>query len=1775
MWSQIVLCMLVGFAYASNISAWKDNTEYVYQVRGRTMASLHDVSNQYSGILTRAFLRIQLRPDGKLQALITEPEYSHIHSQLHDGWKTYIPDAELTWKPLEMSSKPIQLEMKQGIITDIIVNKDIQNWEANMIKSIISQFQLNLGGNGAYSKSQEQPAVFKVLEDTVTGNTETLYEIREVPEYLIQNDEPWQQRLFRLKGEGEIIEVLKHKNYANNVELPSYFFGFGEMREWNAATNQMGEFFLRDSTSRALITGDRQRFTIHNSYTVNKIMINPTLTDQQKGSVVSMMNVTLEEVKSQSQIIEDVLEPVRLGNLVYTYEKPFSPMSQVSEKRPSKYEDREIDSKYQRESWNRLRRSFDSSEENASPESEENYKQDQPQMSQAPASPFLPYTTGYKGKCLKHTMNLVKSVSDLAREIGNELQNPRDILRQQTLSKFTSMASLIRVMSEEDLLKLANELYTTAKEGEKHAAWVVLRDGFAEAGTGPAFLVIEKLIQARKIKGLEASQIISSMTDSVRQPTFQYIKSYFELIKKEEVRSQWPLNDTALLSFTELVSRVYFDEEYYKNQFPIKAFTQFYSEEGKKFIRESVIPYLGKELQEAISKAETHKIHAYIRALGNIGDASIMTVFEPYLEGQKKASQYQRLLMVISMDRLVKTNPEVVREVCFKIYQNTAETEEVRIAAVYRLMASQPSTDMLQLMASYTHVDKQEHVNAVVKSAIERFAELEGDELYKFRLSAEAARPLLTKKTYGFQYGGKYLREHMIHELNQHYSQMLNIYGSKDSYFPKGFEYILNSKLDGFWKPLMHVQAYVSSLDEMIRVGKEQTNSFKDKAQRQEQNAEEQRQNPWSSRNVAQLLNMKSEISEQLEGSIYNMLPGSPLKMLSFDNKTIERFPEVIRQFQDEFKNGKKIDFHKILNNNEMALAFPTEMGLPFVYTYDMPMLFQVQGELKIVASPDVSRNGQIYKPDSIRIQSDMGITVTAKMQGRLGFTTPFDHQQYIAGFDKQFQIHVPVHGNIDIDIKNGKVNFEFEAVEKHEGAHVFHYSTWPYTSRVDILNLKPLHLQPNTHVIRQQKLRHFDEIIGQKQWGMAFHVQIEHERQTLETPLLKNLFNRHGFFAGLMGSWNDATIQYSKFSVSYLPKESSTRKIVMRFGYQNKYNAHPDEVQRSVDWTQLRESSDAETLREKIMSKVAEGITNVKVEAVDASAELQGDKTIKFLFGAGYGKSVVDPKSRTLVYWRMTSDDQEFRPYEMTFESKGYIPNTNALDLEFALKHEPRADVKLVLAYGPMEGQKTRIQTDFEYSRSEDRKQYLKQLPLYQQCKHEMREGNKQSPACTNMTLAANLLDHTTVKVQYENVKPFLVEAFRTAYDALRVQYLPDTPLEANQLFVRARFHPDFKFVNVTVESKDEKTEFRDIAANDWARQVFVVHPVFHLPSRMMGQAFGLQTYRPMCVVDQTQANTFNNRSYPVELSKEWTVMLQYIPEVARRNQNQGEATEQIKRQLDNFIVLVRQSTESSEKKDVKIVISTPETESKTLEITMTPSSHSSPKPKATVTVNKQQVEISEDKSYDSYNGFVQIYALPNGEVKCEVQGTFYIIYDGSRARLTVLDGKFRDDVRGLCGRFNDEKIEDMTAPENCIARDWRKFAKSFEVQSQEGKQVREEFSENKGCAKKQYPLYFDVVSEDFIKRGEQPTGTCSITQTRYVQQNGEICFTTRALLSCRSQCQVRGWVTKNVPVHCIPKSNVAQLWKNQIDMGASPDFSHKKEHKRIDMQVPQSCSE
>jgi hypothetical protein len=66
--SYVITCFNSIFLYV--YSGWEPNKKYIYQVQGRALTGLHQLADQYAGILIKAELAIESQPTHELRGKV-------------------------------------------------------------------------------------------------------------------------------------------------------------------------------------------------------------------------------------------------------------------------------------------------------------------------------------------------------------------------------------------------------------------------------------------------------------------------------------------------------------------------------------------------------------------------------------------------------------------------------------------------------------------------------------------------------------------------------------------------------------------------------------------------------------------------------------------------------------------------------------------------------------------------------------------------------------------------------------------------------------------------------------------------------------------------------------------------------------------------------------------------------------------------------------------------------------------------------------------------------------------------------------------------------------------------------------------------------------------------------------------------------------------------------------------------------------------------------------------------------------------------------------------------------------------------------------------------------------------------------------------------------------------------------------------------------------------------------------------------------------------------
>lgn len=99
---------------------WKPNTEYRYTIQSKTLTSLHQVSDDYTGLVFKGLVSVEPKTDSHLTIKITEPQYAEVQTTLAQGVETTIPEDQLQYQQMPLSAEPFEVKLKKGVVSNLI-----------------------------------------------------------------------------------------------------------------------------------------------------------------------------------------------------------------------------------------------------------------------------------------------------------------------------------------------------------------------------------------------------------------------------------------------------------------------------------------------------------------------------------------------------------------------------------------------------------------------------------------------------------------------------------------------------------------------------------------------------------------------------------------------------------------------------------------------------------------------------------------------------------------------------------------------------------------------------------------------------------------------------------------------------------------------------------------------------------------------------------------------------------------------------------------------------------------------------------------------------------------------------------------------------------------------------------------------------------------------------------------------------------------------------------------------------------------------------------------------------------------------------------------------------------------------------------------------------------------------------------------------------------------------------------------------------------------------
>lgn len=414
----------------------------------------------------------------------------------------------------------------------------------------------------------------------------------------------------------------------------------------------------------------------------------------------------------------------------------------------------------------------------------------------------------------------------------------------------------------------------------------------------------------------------------------------------------------------------------------------------------------------------------------------------------------------------------------------------------------------------------------------------------------------------------------------------------------------------------------------------------------------------------------------------------------------------VLTTYAMSFKSPEILKFLSMyyLYNYDMTLGFPTESGLPFVYTLSIPKLTHITSEqFHTVKNSSTERFMEILAGR---------ILLSEKVQSRIGFVTPFEHRHYIAGIDVNTRIFLPA----GLSVKSEGRKFELKINENNRYGNeqlMIHHSIVPYTARHDILSFEhgvSEYLNNDTRLVTTKEPHTIEFPLE----NAIFHIESDYIDNGIKKKMGMEVASEiYNIFSN-----NDA--HYRKFDAILL---LTAAHINISFDYRLMFDVNSSEatIPSNID-----KRPDSEERREQFIREVSKDVNAATSYAYDISVRTAYNQ---YVFTLAVADSYVD-KSQALWYWNSQSPNNE-KVFE-EFCAIGYVqpPRNTPLNFEKAIEEIPNYEFKAEMRFeNCANGQSVRLKGN--WTRTDDVKEMAMKSEIVEKCQQEIKQGNVWLPTC------------------------------------------------------------------------------------------------------------------------------------------------------------------------------------------------------------------------------------------------------------------------------------------------------------------------------------------------------------------------------------------------------------------------------------------------------------
>jgi hypothetical protein len=483
----------------------------------------------------------------------------------------------------------------------------------------------------------------------------------------------------------------------------------------------------------------------------------------------------------------------------------------------------------------------------------------------------------------------------------------------------------------------------------------------------------------------------------------------------------------------------------------------------------------------------------FLKALGNAGlDLSIFELEKIVLNRQRQYSPLIRSEAVLAMRQLKDIMPKKIQKVLMPVLMNKLESPTVRIACSYMILQTLPKRPVLDQIVKMVQSERQIQVASFVHSYMETLANSTNPCEKKFvtdmRMALRNSRRVDTPL-----FGYSKIHRVPIHSIKQKLGLDLELASSfsNKNLIPRYLTATLHSNFLGFWnKYLVSFGLVTEGLESMISRFYRESNIFTEDMFNLN-DYEQEMNNVFSSfEETMKEHEPKALLYMKFKDQDYGFLPIKRELIKTILNENHFN----MREIQSKLRQGLNLNFNKVSMLHEMTYKIPTTMGLPMTITAKIPMVLSVQGKVQALTSEHSLKSFKIHA----NLKPSLVATLVVDVQS---WCPVVNHGLKVVNKLKVFK---PIDAKVEVDLQSTPKNVRITVRPPTTRRELISLESRPITYTRVWTKLE----EPEMKMVmgeEHNRVNTFNKCIGRKLFGIEFclkgHIHQTPSKSIVGTP--------------------------------------------------------------------------------------------------------------------------------------------------------------------------------------------------------------------------------------------------------------------------------------------------------------------------------------------------------------------------------------------------------------------------------------------------------------------------------------------------------------------------------------------------------------------------------------------------------------------------------------------------------------------------------------------------